>query len=145
MLPPDSINCLHFLYILPAKSVCTIPKLLHIYIIVTQKGLCYAQCTKLHFFKKNLESIRVLFIWTHIDSLHYSNDCIDPTLWLCHNLFKQIIKHPLLMKFGLFPVLLLLKQSYHEHPCLFILAISANLSTGQIQSYVIVRSKGTYI
>lgn len=40
------------------------------------------------------------------------------------------------MKFGLFPVLFLLKQIYHEHPYLFILAISANLSIGQIQSYV---------
>lgn len=49
------------------------------------------------------------------------------------------------MKFELFPVLLLLKQIYHEHPSLFVLAISANLSIGQIQSYVIVRSKGTYI
>lgn len=92
-----------------------------------------------------LESIRVLFIRTHTDLLHSFNDCIDPTLWLCHNLFKQIIKHPPLMKFELFPVLLLLKQIYHEHPSLFVLAISANLSIGQIQSYVIVRSKGTYI
>ena len=93
VLATNSINCLHILYILPAKSVCTIPKLLRIYIIFIQKDYTMYSIPK-YFFKCLSESIRGLFIWTHIDLIHSFNGCIDPILWLYHNLFQKLLNIP---------------------------------------------------